>query len=445
MSNSYYKKMIDTLPKIYNPEANPVIAALLLAISESDNEIATQISNGKDQIFVRSATGQNLDKLANSLGVSRPSGLGLSDTDFQELVPNLSLKPKQIKKAFYDTSDVFWGPLFSRTNITSNNAATYNVSPGDQFKIKVDNGDIQTIEALSGEIDTPGAATAEEMQTILSKIDGVTVTIIDDALTGDDYLNIRTNTPGSVGTIEILDSTMISASKLDFTLGTYDILDLDQRVSIYNISPNELIIELPSIVPSLRRTLKGSHHFHDDGTLEPPRGTEQGIWAGSFLFNPDGSGGNFTLTSQKATLQQSISKGNILTSLTVDDTSLFENSTGDIMLNFGKGTQEVPISYRGIPNANTILIDPSYVFANDHSSGEIINVISSRTSYTPRVEGQDLAIYLTSPSDARQTVQAIMSTLKAGGIVITFVILAPEYKYILDNPYLTSDDAPTSL
>lgn len=437
------KKMIDTIPKIYQPQYNRVMSALIEALANSDDEIATQIANAKDQLFIRTATGQNLDKASNSLGVSRPPTLGLTDSEYQELVPNLSLKPKQIKKAFYDTADVFWGPLFSRANVSSNNSGPFNVSTGDIMQIAIDNGVTQNIKVLAGDIAVNGSATAEEIQTILTRIKGATISILEDSITGDKQINIRTNTPGSVGNVEIFQSTMIGVSKLDFTVGAYDILNLPQRVAVYNITANELLIEIPAIVPALRRTLKGSHHFHADGTLEPPQPPANGIWAGSFFYNPNGSAGTFTTTSQVATLNQTINKGEVYTSLTVTGASNILSPSGLLMINFGMETQEVPIRYRGIPNSNTILIDPSYVWRNNHFAGEALNVISKQEPYTPRKNGIDLAIYMTSPSGAREVVQQILDTLKAAGIVIHFLVLAPKYKYILDNPYITTDDAPS--
>lgn len=445
MANENLKKMLDTVPKVYKPEYNPIMKALIMALAQSDDEIQQQVANGKDQIFIRSANGQPLDKAANSLGVSRPPTLGLSDSDYQELIPNLSLKPKQIRKAFYDTADVFWGPLFSRANITSNNFAGFNVSVGDIFSVKIDGiGVIQNIKALNGDIAVNGAATAEEIQKILSRIKGATVIVLEDSTTGNKSINIRSNAPGPTGSVEVFQSTMVGTSKLDFDLGEFSILDLPQRVAVYNINPHELLIEIPAIVPALRRTLKGSHHFHQDGTLEPPRPPANGIWAGSFFYNPNGSQGTFTVTSQKATLQQTINKGEVYTTLTVTNANALLNPSGILILNFGMGTQEVPIRYRGVPNSNTILIDPSYVFKNNHFAGEVINVISVQTPYLPRRDGTDLAIYFTSPSSARQIVQGILDTLKAAGIIIRFLVLAPKYKYIIDNPYLPDDDAPSS-
>jgi hypothetical protein len=443
MSNSL-KRYQNTIPKAFNPEQNRVILALFYAIALADDDVEDSISEAKKDLWVRTATGKPLDKLANSLGVERPATLGLSDPEFQELIPNLSLKPKNIRKAFYDTADVFWGELFSRANITTSNVAPFNVSTGDVITVQIDLRDIQYVKVLAGDIQTNGAATAEEIQTILSKIKGATVSVIEDALSGDKSVNIRTNTPGPTGKIQIFDSTMIGSSKLDFEIGKFDILNLDQRVAIYNIRPNELLIEIPAIVPALRRTLKGSHHFHTDSTLASPVGVNQGTWQGSFLFNPSGSENTFTITRQKAELQQSISKGNVYTSVAVDDTSLFENPSGELIFGFGTSQQEGPVKYRGIANSTTILLDPSYTFRNDHNSGTLLNVISKREPYTPVKNGTDLAIYLTSPSGAREVVQSILEKLAAAGIILNFVILSPKYKYLIDNPYISSDDAPSS-
>ena len=93
MSNAL-KKYFDTIPKTFSPENNRVMYALLYAIALSDDDVEASIAEAKNQLFVRTATGKNLEKLANSLGVAKPQSLGLTDTEFQELIPNLSLKPK---------------------------------------------------------------------------------------------------------------------------------------------------------------------------------------------------------------------------------------------------------------------------------------------------------------------------------------------------------------
>jgi hypothetical protein len=436
-------KMITSIPKVYNPDTNRVLYALLYAIALSDDQVEAAIALAKDQLFVRTATGNNLDILGKSLGVERPPTLGLPDADYQELIPNLSLKPKQIRKAFYDTADVFWGPLFSRANITSGNVAPFNVVTGDTFSIAVNNGPAQTVKVLTGDIAVNGAATAQEIINILSRIQNITPTILTDSISGNQSINIRTDAPGPVGKLNVLSSTMISTGKLNFTEGEFDILDLDQRVTVYNIRPNELFIEIPAIVPALRRTLKGAHHFHLDSTLAGPVPPDNGIWQGSFFYNPSGDVETLTVTQQRCNIQQEVSKGSVFTSVAVDDNSNFLLPSGQVIFGFGTDLQEGPIKYRGIPNKNTVLLDPAYTFKNDHDPGTTINVISQNKPYVPRTNGQDLAIYLTSPSGAREIVQGILASLAAEGITVTFQVLAPRYKYLVDNPYLSTDDAPS--
>lgn len=441
MSDEKLKKFLRTIPKVFKPGSNPVINALLQGFAGADEEISTQIQNTKAQLFVRTAEGQNLDKLANSLGVSRPVSLGLTDGEYQNLIPNLSLKAKQIRKTFYDTAEVFWGPLFIYTNAQTANFGPFNVSIGDTFEISVDNGEPQKIKAITGDIAINGAATAQEIVNILSRIRGVTATIQVDALTGDEAVNIRTNTPGAAGALEIIASSMVGVSKLNFTVKKYEVIQQPQRVVIYEIRPNEVLIEIPAIVPALRRTLKGSHHLHADSTLEGPVPPSNGIWQGSFLYDSSGTQQTFTVSRQKAISEEGLVKGNVYTKITVDDTVNITSQSGFLVFGWGLDSEEQPVRFRGVPNSKTILLDPSYVFQNDQPIGTPINVIVDQKPYKPRRDGTDLAIYLTSPSDAREVVQRILASLAAAGVIVNFVVLAPDYIYHIDNPYLSDDDA----
>lgn len=429
-----------SVPKVYKPGENPVITNFLKAFACSDAEVTTQINNAEDQLFVRSAEGSNLDRLANSRGVSRPSELGLDDETFQNLIPNLSFKPKQIRKAFYDTADVFWGPTSSRANLETNNAAPFDLSPGDTLTVQIDTRDIQIITVRSTDIANPGAATAEEAAAFLSNIEGATVAIIVDSLTGNETINVRTNTPGLRGSVQFIEGTALDTGKLEFSTIKQELRDQDQRVSVFEINPNEICMEIPAIVPALRRTLRGSHHFHADSTIEPPVAPANCSWVGSFFYDPNGVQTSFTFTSQNAQLGAPIFKGDILTSITVDDTSKFEETSGLLVFGLGTSKEEAVVAYRGIPNSNTILIDPSYSFQNDHALGTTINVVSAEVPYAPRRNGDDYAIYFTSPGGARSIVEEILDSLKAAGIVLKFIVLAPTYKYLCDNPYLDNDD-----
>lgn len=427
MADGKFERYQKHTPKTWKVGQNPVITALFEVIAEQDAEIDEQLANTKGNIFVVDAAGKYLDRLGNNRGVERPTELGLSDEDYRKLIPVMSYLPKQIRKVFYELMDVFWGPLFSRANVTSLNFAPFAVSVGETIKVKIDNGIEQTIKILTGDLAVNGTATADEMAAILSKIKGATVSVLEDTLTGNETINVRTNAPGARGAVEFTGGTAIGASKLDMELKRFIITDLEQRTVVYELRHRELILEIPAILPVLRRTLKGSHHWHADATL--------GDYVGSFLYSPTGNR-PFTITSQRAQLISGITKGNIYTALTVDDTSSIENETGYLIFDFGKGVEEQPVKYLAVPNSNTILIDPSYVFENDHLAGAYVNVITNDLKpKKPRINGDDYAVYLTSPSDARAVVQRLLASLAAAGIVINFVIKYPEYKYLCGNPY----------
>lgn len=442
--NHILKKFQTSLPSTFSPANNQTILALLTALAESDEFLEQQAKNAKDQIFVRTAEGRGLDVLGNAVGVSRPPTLGMLDEDFQRLIPLLSLTPKQIKKAFYDVADVFFGELFTRANISTANAETFNLNIGDEFSVIVDGGEVQTIDIRVGDVVTPGLATAEEVVVWMNKhLSGLTASALQDPGTGLSRLNVRTNTPGSVGSLEILSASSIGVGRLEFDLGDVDILDLGQRFVVYNVDPNVLTIEIPAAVPTLRRTLRGSHHFHLDATLETPIPPQNGIWAGSFLHDPSGSQGGFVITGQSAVLQSTILAGSTQTTIIVDDTSSFENNSGNLVFNFGRTEQEQPVQFLNILNANTIAVDPSYVFNQTHLSGRMINVLSVLEAISPRRNGQDLSIYLPSPVEARVIVQTILERLKAAGIVLDFQVSLPRYTYRCDSPYTKADDSPS--
>lgn len=427
-------RYIRNMPQVYQAGTNIVLNAILQAFAGADDDVVTNLDETKAQLFVATATGQYLDRLASGLAVSRPSELGMVDSSFQQLIPNLSLKAKQVRKIFYDTMDVFWGPLYSRANTTSINVAPFSVFIGDSLLITIDSGTEQTIKVLPGDVVTSGAATALEVATLLGRIQGSTISIITDELTGNQSINIRTNTPGSRGSVDIEGGTLSGSGKLNFTIKNNKVTDLTQRTVIYEIHNKELIIELPAEVPTLRRSLEGSHHFHTNANLASPIAPANGIWAGSFFYNPNAT--NFTVTSQNARIQTPLVAGQVYTKITVDDSSKIPNSDGFLIFDFGLNTQEVPVPYISVPNSNTILLNATHTFQQNHGVNSYVNFILPRqVSYTPATDGHDLAIYLTSPVDARNIVEALLQNLVAAGVVINFVVLLPDFPYITFNPY----------
>lgn len=73
-------------------------------------------------------------------------------------------------------------------------------------------------------------------------------------------LNIRTNTPGLLGSIQITGGDANDVSRLYFDLTKHT----EVTCSVYEINPNEIVVKIPSSVPVLRRTLRGAVHPKQD-------------------------------------------------------------------------------------------------------------------------------------------------------------------------------------
>ena len=739
-----------TIAQLWNENVpNPVLNAILRGFAQGDEDVSTALQETKASLFVKTAEAQQLDVIASSLGVSRPGSLGLSDSAFQNLVPPLSLGAKQVRSAFYNAMDAFYGPEFSRANLITLNTDTslFDLRLADSLSFTVDGGEVQTITIRStsgianvGAGTTPGQATALELNNLLKdNLTGVTSEILVDPITKIETVRVLTTTPGLRGSLQFsvnrtaesfnipgdsvvapppgglnnrqvniirdftnrgilpgdtanfdlaalgttsrivdsvatmtnepfgsgngfatvftftTDSTAIQAragegelttitgdrpvpTPILFPLEKAELLKQDQRTAVYEITPNNVIIELPAVLPSLQRGLKGALHVHngpllnnlifrgeetdyllpdalfntppleisvpvepgaqivavsgqeislepaiivpptreaqtaqfqvndeitfigtrtdpitmevtefklitnitgildDNLTLESTAGLaaddlivhlkrlqsgslytvtgslpfeyepvdvvntipitrtrtvrlqpaagqdldvyeftvtntldeqfftffvrvdnriapaeNQQIWEGAFIFDPNGTQTAFTVSGQSAVITgdaitgaTTLAAGRVFPRVNVEaSTNNLPDESGFAVIGFGSDTQEPAlIRYRGKASNEIIELDPSFVFTRNQPSGTYINIVSSATPFIPDRIGSDYPIYLTSSTEARIVVQNILQSLAAAGVVVTFVVLAPEYKYLIDNPYLITDDAP---
>lgn len=261
------------------------------------------------------------------------------------------------------------------------------------------------------------------------------------------------------------------------------------RVAISEVNPNEIVIQIPSSVPALRRSLKGSNHFHNyygaitsiDNTFKTMTidlyGSTKSLkvdeLAGAFmgqgnidtveiLSNTAGTSSViiqfsatsdissftlgmfnicnvvryqgsfvpdpnalFTVTKQRGTIAQNIVAGNIYPILTMQDASRIPDAPGFLVFNFGRAAQEGVVKYFGRPNNTTLLLDASYSFTGNHSIGDVVNVVV-KPYKKPTITGDDYAVYLVGVTAARILAQKIVQSIAASGVVIRWIILEPE-------------------
>lgn len=361
MAKDSFTRMAKSLPSLYKAEVNVMIRGLLKSWGVSDDEIAIQLDNTKEQIFVKTAQGQFLDKLGNNVGVNRAPELGIDDSDFQELVPVLSFYPKQVRATIIALLDVFWGEGFSRPNLSSGNVAPFDfgpetalsgtltftkgintvkgigtsflaqVQPGDYIKpaaasgliyqkvsavldnetielslpwaqnttvgvsaqkapvrsltYKVDSRDEKSIRFIPNAFeDITAVTTAELIAFINSNMEHsplITASEFLDPVIGS-KLNLRTNTPGLQGSIQITGGDANDPLRLNFDGDVHS----DTRCKVLEVNPNEIVVQIPSSVPVLRRTLKGSAH---------PRQTKTQLVSAKETFDFSGLGVSSTL------------------------------------------------------------------------------------------------------------------------------------------------------
>jgi hypothetical protein len=258
------------------------------------------------------------------------------------------------------------------------------------------------------------------------------------------------------------------------------------RVSVNEINPNEVVIQIPSSVPALRRDLRGSLHLHayngsivsvdnilkemvvdfnEDKVLQTDElafaTIGQGLNETVVLSNSAGTTGvvlqfpasadlsaynigeningvinsypgafmpdptsTFTTTRNRGVLGQDVNIGQIIPTLTMSDASGIPNTPGQVVFSFGRNNQEGPIEYFGRPNNTTLLLSPTYIFQKEHLTGEAINV-TVLPYQNPDINGTDYSIYLVGVTAARLLAQQIVNSVTAAGVVIRWIVSEP--------------------
>jgi hypothetical protein len=259
-------------------------------------------------------------------------------------------------------------------------------------------------------------------------------------------------------------------------------------VRIAELKPNEIVIQIPSSVPALRRSLKGSLHFHNySGAITSIdniaktitidlAGTQknlvldelkdavlgQELLTYKILSNTVGNSGvilqfevtedlsllnlskkfmianvpnyqgsffpdltrSFTLKKERGVINQNIVAGNLYPTLVMQDASGIPDAPGRLVFDFGNGNQEEDIKYFGRPNNTTLLIDSSYAFLKNHSIGSVVNVMV-KPYIKPAINGEDLSIYFVGVTAARILAQQIVESVVAAGVVVRWQIVYP--------------------
>jgi hypothetical protein len=150
-------------------------------------------------------------------------------------------------------------------------------------------------------------------------------------------------------------------------------------------------------------------------------------YVGSFIF--DQKNAPYTISGLQTTLLQNVLLGDFGNSIQVHDSTVFPESSGDLVINYGRLDEEGPIPYIAKPSAGTIFLDPSYRFKKSHTSGAAISLLRSKFATEPGSTGKNYPVYIVDTVSPREKLQDLLLDAKAAGVAVRFIVILPNNVY----------------
>ena len=159
----------DILRKHLSPAlVGPNWEALIEAIATGDDYLTQLAQDAFNQMFISSASGKYLARKASDNGFIKPSGIGLPDDKFRELVLQISAE-KLTLNSFLKVLEIYYGEDALRASIDSSIAEPYNLSNGNYLLVSVD-GNLINIPFVSDDFVSIIQATAAEVAAQITRI-----------------------------------------------------------------------------------------------------------------------------------------------------------------------------------------------------------------------------------------------------------------------------------
>jgi len=361
------------VPALYKPSVNVNIRGLLYAWAGEDDALVQAVQDAKEQIYVLTAQLRFLDALGANVGVFRPTVFNLTDTLFRRLIPALSFYPKQVIPTIKTVLDIFYEENNPKVKVHEINE--------NQIEIQIPS----SIPALRRGL--RGAQHFHSYSGTIVSVDNVLKEIVIDLEDDTKVLKVDEVQDGLLGTPDAGDIILSN------TAGTTGVTLQFGAAS-----------DLSAFVPTARFMMTN------------PR------YPGSYIPDPSAT---FTLTKNRGRLGQVITSGDLVPNLTMQDASNIPDAPGRLCFNFGKPTEESLVRYLGRPNNTTLLLDPAYMFINDHAVGEWVNMVVVPYQ-KPNKNGTDYSVYLVGIEAARLLAQQIVESLVASGVVVNWTIIGPQ-------------------
>ena len=148
----------------------------------------------------------------------------------------------------------------------------------------------------------------------------------------------------------------------------------------------------------------------------------------------------FVLSSLTSTIQSEIKAGNNVRTMQIAAPNNLANEESFAIFDFGTEFQEGPVRILYKPTANSIQLDPAYVFKQNHEVGSSVTVIRKRGAIVMSGIGKEYSAYITDPGVAREILQDLMRQVKSVGIFIEFLVRFPQQLYSTLDVYRSDSE-----
>lgn len=196
------------LPSHYDTAKGTFLYGLLKAISGLEGSVKKQIEACIDQLFVSSASGKYLIRLAEERGFALPSDSGLDIRAYRQLIPSMTSDPKQIRDTIENVVEDFYTVEKTRALMVSGITGPYSFVNGDNIVIMTDYGTI-TITIEDHQVaDITNVSGSELANLVNSNTDSIFADTVTDRQTLKESLRLFSKTRGTSSFIQIVGGTM---------------------------------------------------------------------------------------------------------------------------------------------------------------------------------------------------------------------------------------------
>lgn len=142
--------------------------ALLGALAEEvqkQEELSVAVN---DQLTITTSSGVYLDKNLASLGITRPSELGMEDLAFKQMGIQVNAQ-KQITESIHAILSTFYGDETVRAYVTSGIAAPYSFQDGDDLIFQLEDGTELKLEITADQFEDIQNVSAAEIADVITR------------------------------------------------------------------------------------------------------------------------------------------------------------------------------------------------------------------------------------------------------------------------------------